>query len=508
MCTTKKNGDFDYGCVLGASMLFYEAQRSGNLPANNRISWRGDSGMLDKAPNGVPLIGGFWDAGDVTKFAFPAAFTLSNLALSYLEFSSSYQSSSDSQVAAMKGILKWGADYIASSRYADGSFVIASWAPGDSIEESHYNWNRPEEVKTPAKVLALTAGLKGADVLGQAAAALAAISMVFKDDEPAYASQLQEVARSLYLQASDSQGLYSNTFPQVQRYYRSYTYVDDLTWAAAWLAWATGEEDYVSNAKFYWKRHQDEEGGGEGRRYDYNNMIQAMGYVMAKIDPDSKEIYLQPIRTTMDLWLNAQSNITYTPKGLAWIDTWGNLRYVANQAFMGLLHNKAYPSDNHRKLVYTCFARKQMRYILGETGRSYVVGVGPNESPCQPHHRGASCGPLTQRCDCTAYSSPSCNPNVVYGGLIGGPDKEDNYQDNRKDFAANEVALDWNAGFTGVMAGLASGEFPSWDDCVSAKMQDGRGKVSPSLNAAGGLLEAVVQSWWALLCCLVVMVLQ
>lgn len=58
---------------------------------------------------------------------------------------------------------------------------------------------------------------------------------------------------------------------------------------------------------------------------------------------------------------------------MAWFDNWGNLRYVASQAFVGLLHNKLYPSDTKRATVYTCFARKQARIMLGETGRSYVV---------------------------------------------------------------------------------------------------------------------------------------
>lgn len=53
------NNDFDYGCVLGASLMFYEAQRSGKLPAGNRIKWRGNAGLLDTAPNGASLAGGW-----------------------------------------------------------------------------------------------------------------------------------------------------------------------------------------------------------------------------------------------------------------------------------------------------------------------------------------------------------------------------------------------------------------------------------------------------------------
>lgn len=58
---------------------------------------------------------------------------------------------------------------------------------------------------------------------------------------------------------------------------------------------------------------------------------------------------------------------------MAFIDGFGNLRYVANQAFMGLLYSTLYPDDKDRKLPYSCFARKQARIMLGETGSSYVV---------------------------------------------------------------------------------------------------------------------------------------
>lgn len=49
-------------------------------------------------------------------------------------------------------------------------------------------------------------------------------------------------------------------------------------------------------------------------RFDYNNLIQGVGYLMAKLDPANKDKYLNPIREVMKLWLTASSNITYTPK--------------------------------------------------------------------------------------------------------------------------------------------------------------------------------------------------
>lgn len=55
-----KDGN-DYAKVLELSLLFYEAQRSGRLPADNRIPWRGDSALNDRGINGEDLTGGYYD---------------------------------------------------------------------------------------------------------------------------------------------------------------------------------------------------------------------------------------------------------------------------------------------------------------------------------------------------------------------------------------------------------------------------------------------------------------
>lgn len=47
---------FDYGDALTKSLLYYEAQRSGKLPPNQRVQWRGDSGLKDGSDTGVSLI--------------------------------------------------------------------------------------------------------------------------------------------------------------------------------------------------------------------------------------------------------------------------------------------------------------------------------------------------------------------------------------------------------------------------------------------------------------------
>jgi hypothetical protein len=52
---------YDYKEVLTKSLLFYEAQRSGKLPADQKVTWRKDSALNDKGQNGEDLTGGYYD---------------------------------------------------------------------------------------------------------------------------------------------------------------------------------------------------------------------------------------------------------------------------------------------------------------------------------------------------------------------------------------------------------------------------------------------------------------
>lgn len=58
--------------VLGNSLYFYDAQRSGRLNQGtygNRVAWRNDSALQDGEDYGVDLSGGFYDAGSVGQIS-------------------------------------------------------------------------------------------------------------------------------------------------------------------------------------------------------------------------------------------------------------------------------------------------------------------------------------------------------------------------------------------------------------------------------------------------------
>ena len=104
----QKPGKYDYGEVLKLSILFYEAQRSGKLPRNNRVEWREDS-ALDDQGGGNDLTGGWYDAGDYVKFGFPMASSATVLAWGLVEYKEAYEAAG--QYDQMLKSIKWATDY-------------------------------------------------------------------------------------------------------------------------------------------------------------------------------------------------------------------------------------------------------------------------------------------------------------------------------------------------------------------------------------------------------------
>lgn len=158
----------------------------------------------------------------------------------------------------------------------------------------------------------------------------------------------------------------------------------------------------------------------------------------------------------MSRWLNFWTvgqdgrRIQTTRGGLAWLDQWGSLRYAANTAILALI--AAGISDMPDAGRYRDFAKKQIDYILGDnpTRSSFVVGYG-NNSPRNPHHRAAH-GSVSGN-----INDPVENRHILFGALVGGPSAPNDFAhvDERSNYITNEVALDYNAAFTGALAALA-----------------------------------------------------
>lgn len=81
------------------------------MPKNNRVSWRGNSGLKDGLPDVVGgLVGGYYDGGSNTKFHFPMAFSMTMLSWSLIEYSQKFKAINEYD--HMRDVLKWGTDYL------------------------------------------------------------------------------------------------------------------------------------------------------------------------------------------------------------------------------------------------------------------------------------------------------------------------------------------------------------------------------------------------------------
>ncbi|TDB73126.1 glycoside hydrolase family 9 protein, partial [Micromonospora sp. KC721] len=440
---------FNYAEALQKSLFFYEAQQSGKKPAWNRVSWRGDSALTDGADVGLDLTGGWYDAGDHVKFGFPMAFSATMLAWGAVEYRDGYVAAG--QLPHLLNNLRFVNDYFIKAHPAP-NVLYGQVGKGD---DDHKWWGPAEVMPMARPAYKIDASCGGADLAGETAAAMAASSMVFRPTDAAYADKLLTHARQLYTFADTVRRSYHECITDATNFYRSWSgWQDELVWGAIWLHRATGEAAYLAKAESEYDR-LNTENQSSTRSYKWTiawDNKQFGAYVLLA-NLTGKQKYVDDANRWLDYWtvgVNGEK-IRYSPGGMAVLDTWGALRYAANTAFAALVYSDR-TTDATRKARYHDFAVRQINYALGDNPRksSYVVGFGANP-PKNPHHR-------------TAHGSwwdsskvPTETRHVLYGALVGGPSSpNDAYTDNRDDYVMNEVATDYNAGFTSALARLTS----------------------------------------------------
>ncbi|MFT5757970.1 MAG: endoglucanase [Alteromonadaceae bacterium] len=444
----------NYGEALQKSIYFYEAQQSGVLPPWNRAEWRSNSTIHDGSDNGIDLSGGWYDAGDHVKFGFPMAASATMLAWGVVEYPQAYQQSG--QMEHIKNNLRFVADYFVSAhpsanvfygQVGKGANDHAWWGSAEVIEASSRSAaNRPSYAISPT--------CPGSDLAGETSAALSAIAMIFVDDDPKYSANLIRHARQLYTFAKTYQGKYSECITDASGFYNSWSgYKDELVWSAIWLHRATGETTYLDAAKADYA-DLNTENQTTIKSYKWTHAWDDKGYgsyvLLAQLTNDPQ--YRADAERWLDYWSTGYNGerVSYTPGGLAQLDRWGATRYSANTSFIALLYadylTKADPT-NPRVTAYQDFAIGQMEYLMGDNPKGFPYQIGMAENgPKNPHHRTAH----GSWADSSKF--PVQSRHLLVGALVGGPANGDSYDDDRDDYIANEVATDYNAGFTSALA--------------------------------------------------------
>ena len=89
---------------------------------DNKISWRGDSGLKDGSEAKLDLSKGMYDAGDHMKFGFPLAFTATVLSWGILEYGD--QMEAVNQLEPAQESLKWIMDYLINAHPSENVLYI------------------------------------------------------------------------------------------------------------------------------------------------------------------------------------------------------------------------------------------------------------------------------------------------------------------------------------------------------------------------------------------------
>jgi hypothetical protein len=452
--TADAAGNYNYGDALAKSLLFYQLQESGKLSEEtlSRTNWRADSGLNDGADNGLDLTGGWYDAGDNVKFNLPMSYSSMVLGWSYLNNPEAYSQSG--QAKWMLHDIKWANDYFVKCNPDSSTYY---YQVGDGGKD-HGFWGAPELVELnmdrPSFKVDDTSAGGGSCVTGEAAASLAVASLVFKDSDPSLSASYLAHAKTLYGMAERAKS--DSGYKAANGFYTSYSgFYDELSLAGCWLYKATGDESYLEKAEQYSAYFGKEFQGGDEVAFSWTMSWDdtRLGACLLLAELTGKDEYYDVIENSIDCWngkKEGSNSITITPGGLSCLSEWGSVRYACNQAFIDTIYVGLDKADATHIADANAYIERTTNYTLGSSGQNFMVGYNEN-SPKNPHHRAAH-GCWSNNLN----AAPENSRHTLVGAIVGGPGapSDSSYKDVRSDYQANEVACDYNAGFTGACAYL------------------------------------------------------
>ncbi|KAK9096372.1 hypothetical protein Sjap_021869 [Stephania japonica] len=434
---------------VSQALLFFDAQKSGDLPENYPVKFRGDSGLNDGNSSDiqVDLVGGFYDSGNNIKFSFTTAYTVALLSWTAIEYH--YKLLDVGELDHIKDIIKWGTDYLLKVFVAPNSTssptVFYSQVGSGSNKTTPENdiscWQRPEDMIYPRPVSVCKNN--STDLAGEIVASLSAASLVFQDEHE-YSRKLVKAAEKIYaITTRDYHELGTYTMDdqcgsEARQFYKSTSYLDELAWGATWLFFATGNPSYLGNATENLKLALEKQLAIDKGVFYWNNKIAANALLLARLryfhDPG------QPYVTALESFSNmtellicsylSDLNFKRTPGGLILLKPGQGapLEYAVTASFLSklyhdYLHAMKSPgvsciSNSVSLKKLQTFSMSQVDYILGKNPMkmSYLVGYGET-FPIKVHHRGASIPSDNQKHSCAEGNrwlySKEPNPNVL-----------------------------------------------------------------------------------------------
>ncbi|KAF9516184.1 glycoside hydrolase family 9 protein [Hydnum rufescens UP504] len=424
-----------------------DAQRSGNLPSSNRVSWRNSSALGDVPP------GGYYDAGDYVKFTYPLTYTLTSICWGAIDFGKGYDLAN--QTAYLDSMLRWGLDWLIAAHPDNNTLIVQV---GDPSIDNNY-WGGDQNIPTPRPSYQIDSGQCSSPSIGGIFCLLFPLFFPYSlpneysdTSSPAsltnttYASTLLSHAVELFTFANSTLPLqtYQTAVPQAASSYASSGYTDELVLAGLFLAAALNSTEYHTAALSLYRNASLANGNGALNWDSKTPALAVLGLqVSSAVAPDAVGTWQAEAERYLDNVVDNKSNGRLTkghPKDItcAWIivlpgdSDSASLNPALNIAML-MLHYAPMATTKTKTSSYETFAASQLAYTLGSN---------PMSAPyINPHTALASGGTDIGAID----TSPPTEAHVLYGAVVGGPDKNDRFWDIRSDYPQTEVALDYNA---------------------------------------------------------------
>ncbi|XP_008786534.2 endoglucanase 10-like [Phoenix dactylifera] len=476
--------------ALDHALLFFDAQKSGALPENNPVKFRGDSGLQDgiRKQINASLVGGFYDSGNNIKFSFPTAYTITLLSWTVIEYHQKY--AEIGQLDHIKDIIKWGSEYLLKLYIPSGStskqallFSQVGSSNNDTTSDNDITcWQRPEDMNYGRPVS--ICGSSASDLAGEMIAAMAAASLVFEEDE-AYSRSLILASESLFELATKNKNKATYTANrecggEARSFYNSTSYMDELVWGGTWLFFATGKFTYLKFATDNFESAVLEELPSDRGLFYWNNKIAATAVLLARLrylhDPGYP--YEETLKNCSAManklacsYLHLSATFRATPGGMPLPRPNGSapLQYATTAAFLSKIYSDylniiQIPGGSCSTFSFSLdmlqdFSRLEVNYILGDNPlkMSYLVGFGDN-FPKKVHHRAASIAWDGRNYTCAEgkkwQEAKEPNPNVLLGAMVAGPDKDGRFLDDRDRPEFTEPTISGNAGLVAALIAL------------------------------------------------------
>ncbi|KAF9055097.1 glycoside hydrolase family 9 protein [Hymenopellis radicata] len=504
-----------WSTLLGDLLYFYDAQRSGKLPDSNRVSWRNDSCEDDGQDVNVDLSGGYYDAGGTVS-----SFTIMSICWGATDFGQGYNLAN--QTAYLDSALRCGLDWLVKAHHSDNTLFVQV---ADAEVDNAY-WGGDQDIPTPRPSFQINSTSPGTDVAAGVSAAFSACSNLYANrtfgsaynssaslQNTTYAATLLAHADTLYsfaVNASGGQTVYQSSVPAVKDSYASSSYDDELTIAALFLARAKNSPDLFKEATDY---HSKFNLANQDSVFNWDSKTPGIAVLFAQLSQSDIQLggnlsrWQDVAEAYFDKVIAFDGRAEETAGGLLFYDgdsDSASLNPALNSAML-LTRYAPLASNTEKQDSYLQFAQRQLDYALGKNPMSvpYIVGVNPN-SPSNPHSAQASGGNDINNID----SSPEKEAYILYGAVVGGPDKKGRFYDIRSDWPQTEVALDYNAPmltlaamhvmndtndpfYTSLQAGAYDKVRPEGRPCDDA-ISDGC--AGPELSKGGKIAMAVVIS--------------